>query len=113
MKIDRTNFGRLLAVLVAGTLVYAGAAYPQTEKKLINKPGDEPISLHRVTDKSPAADFAAVSKEVSPGMVEVDPNAVSAKRLVLPSGGKVKHFCLGKWITTKAGPTCEGTWLEW
>jgi len=121
MKIDRMGFGTLFAVTAAGMLAYAGAAYAQTaqtekkatEKQLINKPGDPPIALHRVTDKSPAADFTAVAKEASPGMLEVDPNAVSSKRLVIPSGGKVKHFCLGKWVTTKAGPVCEGTWVEW
>jgi len=119
MKIDRVNLGSLFFIVAAGMLVYAGAAYPQTEgkkateKQLINKPGDPPIALHRVTDKSPAVELAAVAKEASPGMLEVDPNAISAKRLVIPSGGKVKHICLGKWVTTKAGPVCEGTWVEW
>jgi hypothetical protein len=113
MKIDRMSFGSLLPIAAAAMLVYAGSACAQTEKQLINKPGEPPIALHRVTEKSPAADLTAVAKEVSPGMLEVDPNVISAKRLVIPSGGKIRHLCLGKWITTKQGPTCEGTWVQW
>jgi hypothetical protein len=119
MKIDRMNFGRLLPVVAAGMLAYAGTAYaqtekqPPTEKQIINKPAEPRIALHRVTDKSAAVNLTAVAKEESPGMVEVDPNAIAGKRLVIPSGGKTRHICLGKWIALKAGPTCEGTWVEW
>ena len=114
MKTDRINLGRLFPIVSAAMLVYAGAAYPQTtEKQIINKPGEPPIALHRVTEKSPAVDLTAVAKEGAGGMLEVDPNTVSAKRLVIPSGGKVKRICLGKWIMIKQGLTCEGTWVEW
>jgi hypothetical protein len=119
MKIERMNFGRLFLMVAAGVLVYAGTAYaqtekqPATEKQLINKPGDPRFALHRVTDKSPAVNLTTVAKEASPGMLEVDPNAIAGKRLVIPSGGKTRNICLGKWITTKQGPTCEGSWVEW
>ena len=119
MKIERMNFRRLFLMVAAGVLVYAGTAYaqtekqPATEKQLINKPGDSRVALHRVTDKSPAVNLTAVAKEASPGMLEVDPNAIAGKRLVIPSGGKTRSICLGKWITTKQGPTCEGSWVEW
>jgi len=113
MKIERMNFGRLLLMVAAGVLVYAGAAYPQTEKQTINKPGEPPIALHRVTEKSPSVNLTAVGKEVSPGMLQVDPNAIAGKRLVIPSGGKTKNICLGTWVTTRLGPTCEGSWVEW
>ena len=119
MKIDRMNFGRLFSMVAAGMLVYAGTAYaqtekqPSTEKQIVNKPGAPPIALHRVTDKSAAVDLTAVAKEASPGVLVLDPNAIAGKRLVIPSGGKVRHLCLGNWITIKAGPTCEGTWVEW
>jgi len=119
MKIDRMNLGRLFPMVAAGMLVCAGTAYaqmekqPPTEKQIINKPAEPRIALHRVTEKSAAVDLAAVAKEETPGMVEVDPNAVAGKRLVIPSGGKTKHICLGKWITLKTGPTCEGTWVQW
>lgn len=118
MKIERSNLGRLILVVAAGAFVYAGAAYPQaekkpaTEKQLINKPGDPPIALHRVTEKSPTVDLTAVGKEVSPGVLEVDPNAIAGKRLMVPSGGKGKNICLGKWSQLKAGPTCEGSWVQ-
>ena len=118
MKLERVNLGTLFLMVAAGMLVYAGAAYPQmekkaaTEKQLINKPGEPPIALHRVTEKSPTVDLTTVSKEVSPGVVEVDPNAIAGKRLVIPSGAKTKSICLGKWITLKAGPTCEGSWVQ-
>ena len=105
MKIERMNFGRLLAMVAGGMLLYAGVAYPQMEYKT-----QPPIQLHRVNDKSPAVNLSAVGKEVSPGVFEVDPNSVSSKRLVID--GKARHVCLGKWITTKQGPTCEGTWVE-
>lgn len=116
MKIERMNLGRLLLMVAAGMLVYAGAAYPQTaqtEKRIIEKPGEPPIALHRVTEKSPAVNLTAVGKEVSPGMFVVDPDAISGKRLEMPSGGKVKQLCVGKWITTREGPTCEGSWVAW
>jgi hypothetical protein len=113
MKIERMSLGRLFLMAAAGTLVYAGAAYPQTEKKLIEKPPEPPIALHRVTDASPAVTLASVGKEVSPGMFVVDPDAISGKKLQIPGGGKVKQVCVGKWITTAAGPTCEGSWVTW
>lgn len=119
MKIGRMNLGRLFLMVAAGMLVCAGTAsaqtekQPATEKRIINKPGEPPIALHRVTEKSPAVNLTAVAKEGSPGMVEVDPNAIAGKRLVIPSGGKTKSICLGKWITLKQGPTCEGSWVEW
>jgi hypothetical protein len=114
MKIERMNSGRMFLMVSAGVLlVYAGAAYPQTEKKLLNQPGEPPIALHRVTEKSPTVDLAAVGKEVSPGVLVVDPNAIAGKRLVIPSGGKTRHICLGQWVTLRAGPTCEGTWVQW
>ena len=112
MKIERVNPGTLFLMVAAGVLVYAGAAYPQTEKKIIEKPGEPKIALHRVTETSPAVDLATVSKEVSPGVLEVDPNAIAGKRLMVPGGAKAKNICLGKWITLRAGPTCEGSWVQ-
>jgi hypothetical protein len=113
MTIERMNFERLLPMVAAGMLVYAGAAYAQTEKKIIEKPGEPPVALQRVTEKSPEVHLTAVGKEVAPGMLVVDPGAIAGKRLVIPSGGKAKNVCLGKWITTRLGPTCEGSWVEW
>jgi len=117
MKIERMNFG-LFTLVAAGMLVcdlaYAQAApaekQPPTEKQIINKPGDPPISLHRVGEKSSAVNLTVVGKEVSPGIFEVDPNSISNKRLVID--GKAKRVCLGKWVATKQGPLCEGSWVE-
>jgi hypothetical protein len=111
MRIERTkSLGGLCSLVAAGMLVYAGVAYPETEKQTINKPPEPPIALHRVSEKSAMVNVTAVGKEVSPGVYEVDPNAVYNKRLVLD--GKGKNVCLGKWITTKQGPMCEGTWVQ-
>ena len=110
MKIGRMSLVGLVPMVAAGMLVYAGVAYPQTEKKIVNKPGDEPIALHRVGEKSAAVNLTAVGKEVSPGVFEVDPNSIYNKRLVID--GKAKRVCLGKWITTKQGALCEGSWVE-
>jgi len=110
MKIERTNLGRLFPMVAAVMLVYAGAAYSQTEKQMLKEPPEQPIALHRVTEKSPAVNLTAVGKEVSPGIFVVEPNSISNKRLVIDSKGK--RVCLGKWITTKQGPTCEGSWVE-
>ena len=113
MQIERMKFARLWVLLSAGVLlVCAGAAYPQTEKKMLNKGDEAPIALHRVTEKSPTVDLMTVGKEVSPGVLEVDPNAIAGKRLMVPSGGKAKNICLGKWSKLKAGPTCEGSWVQ-
>jgi len=105
MKIERMNFGRLLPMVAAGMVLYAGVAYPQMEYKT-----QPPIAIHRANEKSPAVNLTAVGKEVSPGVFEVDPNSVSNKRLVID--GKGKHVCLGKWITTKQSQMCEGSWVE-
>ena len=118
MKIERMSFGRLFVIVAAGALVYAGTGYaqtekqPKTQKELLNKPGPPPIALHRVTEKSPTVDLTTVGKEVAPGILQVDPNAIAGKRLVVPSGGKSKNICLGTWVTLKAGPTCEGSWVQ-
>jgi len=110
MKIQRMKLGGLFTMVAAGMLIYAGIAYPQTEKKIIEKPGDQPINLHRVNEKSAAVNLTAIGKEVAPGVFEVDPNAIYNKRLVIDS--KAKRVCLGKWISTKQGPLCEGSWVE-
>ncbi len=113
MQIERMKLERLIIALSAGAfLVCASAAYPQTEKKMLNKDEESPIALHRVTEKSPTVDLTTVGKEVSPGVLEVDPNAIAGKRLVVPGGGKAKNICLGKWSKLKAGPTCEGSWVQ-
>jgi hypothetical protein len=65
-----------------------------------------------VTEKSPTVDLTTVGKEVSPGVLEVDPNMIAGKRLMVPGGAKSKNICLGKWITLKAGPVCEGSWVQ-
>ena len=110
MKIKRMNLGGLFPMVAAGMLVYAGVAYPQTEKQILEAPGQPPIALHRATEKSPAVNLTAVGKEVSPGIFQVDPNSIRDKRLVID--GKGKQVCLGKWITTTQGPTCEGSWVQ-
>jgi len=118
MKSRRIDIGRLSLMVAAGALVYAGAAYaqtqkqPATEKQVINQPAEPPIALHRVTEKSPTVDLASVGKEASPGVLVVDPDAIAGKRLVVPGGGKVRNICLGKWITLRSGPTCEGSWMQ-
>lgn len=113
MTIKRMNFGSLFPVMAAGMLVYAGAAYAQTEKAKIEAPKEEPIAIDRITDKSPTVNLAAVGKEVAPGILEVDRASIRGKRLVIPSGGAAKHICIGKWVKLVSGPTCEGTWVEW
>ncbi len=110
MKIERRNLGALLPMVAAGMLAYGGVAYGQTEKQIVEKPAQPGIALHRVTEKSAAVNLSAVGKEVAPGIFTVDPASIRDKRLVLD--GKAKHVCLGKWITPKQGPTCEGTWVE-
>ena len=85
MTIERMNCGRLFPIVAAGMLVYAGAAYPQpkqtqTEKQIIEAPKEAPIALYRVNDKSPAVNLTAVGKEVSPGVLEVDPASIRGKR---------------------------------
>jgi len=119
MKTERMNLGALFTLAAAGMLVCADLAYaqaapaekkPATEKQVIESPGDRPIALHRVGEKSSAVNLTVVGKEVSPGIFQVDPNAISDKRLVID--GKAKRVCLGKWITTKKGPLCEGSWVE-
>ena len=110
MKIERMSLGALLPMVAAGMLAYGGPAFGQTEKQIVEKPGQPGIALYRVTDKSAAVNLSAVGKEVSPGVYMVDPGSIRDKRLVLD--GKAKHVCLGKWITPKQGPTCEGTWVE-
>ncbi|HUH92195.1 MAG TPA: hypothetical protein VL742_03490 [Casimicrobiaceae bacterium] len=109
MKIERMNLGALFPMFAAGMLFYAGVAYPQTEKKIIEKPGEPPIALHRVTEKSPTVNLSAVGKEVAPGIFEVDPSSIRDKRLVIE--GK-EHACLGKWLKTRQGPVCEGSWVQ-
>jgi len=110
MKTERMSLARLFLMVAAGMFVYAGAAYPQTEKQIVEKPGQPPIALHRVAQSSPAVNLSAVGKEVAPGVFQVDPNSIRDKRLVIDVKGK--QVCLGKWITTKQGPMCEGTWVE-
>jgi hypothetical protein len=104
------NVGRLFLMVAAGTLLYGGAAYAQTEKRVIEAPKEAPIQLEKATDKSPAVNLAAVGKEVTPGLIEVSPSSIRGKRLVLGPGGASRHICLGRWdMKTK---TCMGTFIE-
>src|SRR5215470_14620727 len=82
MKTERMNLGALFTLAAAGMLVCADLAYAQAapaEKQVIESPGDRPIALHRVGEKSSAVNLTVVGKEVSPGIFQVDPNAISDK----------------------------------
>ena len=110
MKTNIMNFGRMFPMVAAGMLVYAGAAYAQTEKRVIEAPKEASIQLDRVTANSPSVNLKDVGNEVAPGIVEVAPSSIRGKRLVLPRGGAARKTCLGKWNgQTK---TCEGVFIE-
>ncbi len=115
MKVDITNFGKVLPLVAAGMLAYAGAAYSQTEKRVIEAPKEPGIQLDRVSATAPTVNLTAVAKEVEPGIMEVDPSSVRGKRLVLGTIAG-KNICLGKWTIQKRGTTenkfCQGMWIQ-
>ena len=115
MKTKIMSFGRLLPIVAAGMLVYAGAAYPQTEKRVIEAPREAGIQMDRVSATAPTVNLTAVAKEVEPGIMEVDPSSIRGKRLVLGAVAG-KNICLGKWTTQKRGTTenkfCQGMWIQ-
>jgi hypothetical protein len=88
-------------------MLLANVANTQTER---NQSGDMK-SADVVNAKSSALDLKAVGKEVAPGVLEVDPNAIRGKRLVFPPRGNqtARIICIGKW---KNGE-CKGIYIEW
>ncbi len=101
------NFRKLFPLAAAAMLLFAGAATPQTER---SQSGETAIQAGVVNAKSPAVDLKAVGKEVAPGVLEVDPNSVRGKRLIIPRGNQTARFiCIGKW---KNGE-CKGIYIEW
>ena len=115
MKVDITNFGKVLPLVAAGLLAYAGAAYPQTEKRVIEAPKEAGIQMDKVSATAPTVNLTAVAKEVEPGIMEVDPASIRGKRLVLGAVAG-KNVCLGKWTIQKRGTTenkfCQGMWIQ-
>jgi hypothetical protein len=112
MKTKIMNFGTLFPMVAAGMLVYAGAAFAQTEKRVIEAPKEAPIEIGRATANSPGVNLKDVGNEVAPGVFVVDPSSTRGKRLVLPRGGAAaRHVCHGKW--TGPTKTCEGVFIEW
>ena len=108
MKIKKI-LGGLIPIAAAGLLVYAGAVYSQTEKRVIEAPKEPGVALDRASDKSPQVNLSAIGKEVAPGVMEVDRASIRGKRLML--GGTAKHVCLGKWNDKLKA--CDGNWIEW
>ena len=115
MKVEITNFGKVLPFVAASLLVYAGAAYSQTQKAILEAPKQPGIALDRVSATAATVNLTAVAKEVEPGIMEVDPSAIRGKRLVLGTVAG-KNICLGKWTTQKKGTAenkfCQGMWIQ-
>lgn len=95
------------ASIVTALFIIAGAANAQPERVQ----SADSIQVGTVNARSASVNLSAVGKEVSPGMFEVDPKSVRAKRLVLSGGGgqAVRSICIGKW---KNGE-CKGILIEW
>lgn len=107
MKSKLLNFRKLFPIAAAAMFLFAGAVTPQTER---SQSGETVIQAGVVNAKSPAVDLKAVGKEVAPGVLEVDPNSVRGKRLIMPRGNQAaRKICIGKW---KNGE-CKGIYIEW
>jgi hypothetical protein len=110
VNIKLMNVARLLPVVAAGMFVCTGVAYAQTEKRVIEAPKEAPIMIDKVTANSPAINLKDVGNEVAPGIYEVAPSSIRAKRLVLGAGGAGRHVCIGRWNAPIK--TCEGTLVQ-
>ncbi|MEW6210091.1 MAG: hypothetical protein AB1631_17120 [Acidobacteriota bacterium] len=106
MKRNLLNFRKLFLLATAALLLFANVANTQTERSQ----SGEMKSADVVNAKSSALDLKTVGKEVAPGVLEVDPNAIRGKRLVFPRGNQTARIiCIGKW---KNGE-CKGIYIEW
>lgn len=102
MKLNR------IAAISALTLVLAtGTASAKNAETLSSSSQTLPIA--EVNNNSPNAKLEEVGKEVAPGVLEVNPDAIKGKKLVFDQGDasqKIK-ICIGKW---KDG-TCKGIYI--
>lgn len=115
MKSKFLNFGKLfrLAATAIIMLFFAGTVSLQTERNQSKDPTETFIKVGTATAKSPAIDLKTVSKEIVPGIFEVDPSSIRGKRLIVPrdkSGENlsIKGICIGKY---KNGE-CIGIYIE-
>ena len=110
MKSKLLSFRKLFPVAAAAVLLFAVTANPQTERGRPAAPAETAIQVGTVTERSSAVNLRDVGKEVAPGVLEVDPNSVRGKRLVMPRGDQTaRSVCIGKW---KNGE-CKGIYIEW
>ena len=112
MNSKAKTFLIFLSFAVFALLACAGSARAQTVRRAEAAPVRTPdaIRVAAVNERSPAVDLKAGGRKVAPGVLEVSPDAVRGKRLILPSGGSGKpiKLCIGLWI----GSDCLGTYIE-
>ena len=94
----------------AGKLPTSPKDVLQTERKLLPAMTESSIAVGTVTEKSATVSPKDIGKEVAPGVLEVDPDSVRGKRIMMPSGDQTaRAACIGKW---KNGE-CKGIYIEW
>jgi hypothetical protein len=137
MKRNLLSLSKLLTVAAVAMLLFAGTANAQepklpanptdllqkagklptspkdvlqTERKLPSTMTESAIAVGTVTKKSAAVNPKDIGKEVAPGVLEVDPDSVRGKRIMMTGGDQTaRAVCIGKW---KNGE-CKGVYIEW
>lgn len=95
------TFSIFLSLAAFAVLACAGASHAQTvrraEAAAVRKMAT--IQVASVNAKSPTVDLKAVGRRVAPGVLEVNPELVRGRRLILPSGGggEAIKVCIGLW----------------
>jgi len=102
MKTKSKTFPVFLSLAAFAVLACAGVAQAQTMRRAEAEAARrlDTIQVASVNAKSPTVDLREVGRRVAPGVLEVSPDAVRGKRLILSSGGPnaviVGGICIGK-----------------
>ena len=112
MNSKSKTFSIFLSFAACAVLACAGVAHTQTVRRAEVEATRkiDTIQVASVNAKSPAVNLKAVGRKVAPGVLEVNPELVRGKRLILSSGSSDAAFklCIGWWD----GKSCLGTYLD-
>ena len=110
------KFKRIAAISALTLMLATGAANAKTpevssvESKIDASSSSKVVPVDVVNNNSPDVKLTEVGKQVAPGVIEVNPDAIKGKNLVFDQGDSNQqriHICIGKW---KEG-SCTGIYI--
>ena len=99
------NRKSIFPAIILALLVSTNAASSQEQTHSLSK---DQIKTGTVTKSSPTVNLKDVGKQVAPGVIEVNPESISGKQLIIPNSTDSLVICIGKRLPDG---TCKGIFI--